>query len=194
MQIRWKVKRKIIVAVLVLIVLYYVISSSYTKYEIDATIPDTKPEDVWEYLSDFSKMKILNPTILDFKITSDYGNYEHWKYHVEYTERLSHWPYYLNRATALYSIKQLPKEEGGYFSVASVHKTCFFLGLFCLKSKGEFRLSVINEKDTYCVETVFYQCPLFFGQFCKREVEFQRKAIFTNLAQQFKKNNKQTLN
>lgn len=39
--------------------------------------------------------------------------------------------------------------------------------------------------DTYVVEKVFYQCPPFIGPFCRREVEFQRKAIMYNLTAHF---------
>ncbi|XP_058464654.1 uncharacterized protein LOC131438569 [Malaya genurostris] len=184
---RWARRRFVLVAVCSLVV-YYLLSSSYNEYQINTIIRRTKPEIVWEYIADFSKMKKLNPTILDFKILADHGNLDHWKYSVEYRERLSHWPYTSNTAVGHYSVRKLPELEGGQYSVASTHKTCFLLGLFCLNSKGDFKISYHNELDTFCQETVLYQCPFLFGRFCRREVEFQRTAIMDNLTKHFSKN------
>ncbi|KAL1401165.1 hypothetical protein pipiens_006826 [Culex pipiens pipiens] len=141
------------------IILYWILSSPYNTFETEIVLHRTKPEVVWEYVADFSKMKTLNPTILDFNIVKDHGNVHHWQYSVEYTERLSHWPYSKNVAL-------------GHFSV--------------LNSEGEFKISYLNEHDTYCQETVKYQCPFLFGRFCRREVEFQRTAIMGNLQKHFK--------
>ncbi|KAL9702019.1 hypothetical protein quinque_005460 [Culex quinquefasciatus] len=129
---------------------------------------------------------ITNCMSLDFNIVKDHGNVHHWQYSVEYTERLSHWPYSKNVALGHFSVRKLPEAEGGQYSVASTHKTCFLLGLFCLNSEGEFKISYLNEHDTYCQETVKYQCPFLFGRFCRREVEYQRTAIMGNLQKHFK--------
>lgn len=59
---------------------------------------------------------------------------------------------------------------------------------FAVYSTGEFLFAEMGS-DTYVVEIVNYQCPPFFGPVCRREVEFQRKAIMRNLAAQFDKNN-----
>lgn len=59
---RWA-RRKLTVIVVFSVVLYYLLSSSYSKYQIDTIIHRTKPEAVWEYVADFSKMKKLNPTM-----------------------------------------------------------------------------------------------------------------------------------
>uniref|UniRef100_A0A8D8FD28 (northern house mosquito) hypothetical protein n=1 Tax=Culex pipiens TaxID=7175 RepID=A0A8D8FD28_CULPI len=168
------------------IVLYWILSSPYNTFETEIVLHRTKPEVVWEYVADFSKMKTLNPTILDFNIVKDHGNVHHWQYSVEYTERLSHWPYSKNVALGHFSVRKLPEAEGGQYSVASTHKTCFLLGLFCLNSEGEFKISYLNEHDTYCQETVKYQCPFLLGRFCRREVEYQRTAIMGNLQKHFK--------
>ncbi|EDS32223.1 conserved hypothetical protein [Culex quinquefasciatus] len=168
------------------IILYWILSSPYNTFETEIVLHGTKPEVVWEYVADFSKMKTLNPTILDFNIVKDHGNVHHWQYSVEYTERLSHWPYSKNVALGHFSVRKLPEAEGGQYSVASTHKTCFLLGLFCLNSEGEFKISYLNEHDTYCQETVKYQCPFLFGRFCRREVEYQRTAIMGNLQKHFK--------
>uniref|UniRef100_A0A1Q3F8U8 Uncharacterized protein n=1 Tax=Culex tarsalis TaxID=7177 RepID=A0A1Q3F8U8_CULTA len=178
-------KRRLVITALGL-ALYWILSSPYNAFQTEIVLPRTKPELVWEYVADFSKMKTLNPTILDFNIVKDHGNVHHWQYSVQYTERLSHWPYSKNVALGHFSVRKLPEEEGGQYSVASTHKTCFLLGLFCLNSKGEFKISYLNEQDTFCQETVEYQCPFLFGRFCRREVEYQRVAIMQNLQKHFK--------
>lgn len=96
--------------------------------------------------------------------------------------------------------------------VESEHETCFFKGFYCckflkiiiffvllselffflitVKAKGDFKCTNTNgNSDTYCIETVNYQCPPFMGSFCRREVEFQRKAIMNNLTLQFPRKN-----
>lgn len=46
-----------------ILVLYWIISASNNVYESDVTVRKTKPEDAWEYVADFHKMKLLNPTM-----------------------------------------------------------------------------------------------------------------------------------
>lgn len=59
----WNIKRvSVIIAVLVLLYVF-VFSSGYQKYQIDGVIANTRPETVWEYVADFSKMRLLNPTM-----------------------------------------------------------------------------------------------------------------------------------
>lgn len=70
---------------------------------------------------------------LNFKITNDQGNFNHWRYSATYTERLSHWPYWLNEATADFEVKKLHDNELGQYSVESNHRTCFLFGLYCCK-------------------------------------------------------------
>lgn len=59
------------------------------------------------------------------------GNYDHWKYTTQYTERLSHWPYLTNTAVAYFSIGANSAEDTFY--IKSVHNTCLFYGYFCCK-------------------------------------------------------------
>lgn len=59
---RWNIKRLSIVFI-ALLGLYVIFSASNNKYEVDAIIKYTKPEKVWEFVADFSKMKLLNPTM-----------------------------------------------------------------------------------------------------------------------------------
>lgn len=51
------------IAVTLLLGIYLIFSSGYHKYEIDGVIENTKPEDVWNYVADFGKMRLLNPTM-----------------------------------------------------------------------------------------------------------------------------------
>ncbi|XP_037037795.1 uncharacterized protein LOC119075457 [Bradysia coprophila] len=182
---RWNIKRISLLCIAVL-GLYMIFSASNNKYEVDAIIKYTKPDKVWEFVADFSKMKLLNPTIVDFTITSDSGHIHHWKYSVMYRERLSHWPYWLNVANADFAVKKLDRPaKGPLYTIESNHSTCFLGGLYCLYSRGEFRFTHHKDIHTHCVESVRYQCPPFLGRFCRAEVEFQRKAIMKNLTMQF---------
>lgn len=73
--------------------------------------------------------RVLNS--LDFKITKDDGHFNHWLYSVEYRERLSHWPYWLNVAEADYEVRKLNDDEVGDYIVSSEHRTCFAAGIYC---------------------------------------------------------------
>lgn len=55
--------KKASILISILVVLYVILSSGYHKYEIDGIIKNSKPEDVWGFVADFSKMKLLNPTM-----------------------------------------------------------------------------------------------------------------------------------
>lgn len=59
---RWN-KRRLIAIFAILIISYTIFSSSYNQYQIDATIKNVNAEEVWDFISDFSKMKLLNPTM-----------------------------------------------------------------------------------------------------------------------------------
>lgn len=102
----------------------------YQTYESQEVLKNVKPEKVWEYVADFSKMKALNPSILEFKILSDHGNNDDWKYTVEYIENLTYWPYWRNKATGNYHVKKIIKNMKQIYLVESTHKTCFF-GVYC---------------------------------------------------------------
>lgn len=123
-------KRKYIIGICAIIFIYLFLFSRYQTFEYQEVIKNVKPEKVWEYVADFSKMKSLNPTILDFKILSDHGNNEDWKYSVEYIEKLSHWPHWRSQATGNYHVRKVIRERKYVYLVESTHKTCFF-GIYC---------------------------------------------------------------
>lgn len=77
---------------------------------------------------------------LDFKVLSESGNYNHWKYSVEYTEQLSHWPHLFNTAVASFDV--LPDLQNGSFYVHSLHTTCLFGGYFCCKLRHYHNLTL----------------------------------------------------
>lgn len=58
---------------------------------------------------------------------------------------------------------------------------------FAVYSTGDFLFYAMGP-DTYCSETVTYQCPPFLGPVCRREVDYQRKMIMRNLLIRFNKN------
>lgn len=199
-------KRKYIIGICAIIFVYLFLFSRYQTFEYQEVIKNTKPETVWEYVADFSKMKLLNPTIVDFKILSDHGNNEDWQYTVEYIENMSHWPYWKNQAVGNYHVKKVVRDRKYLYLVESTHKTCFFsfycgklnffhsaylsaffkfYSSFTVKAKGEFQISDLNNEDTLVVESIKYQCPPFLGTFCRREVEYQRKKIMFNLSYHF---------
>ncbi|XP_037930793.1 uncharacterized protein LOC119665635 [Teleopsis dalmanni] len=183
---RWNIK-KLSIAGIACLVVYFIFSSHFHKYNIDAVISDTHPEEVWEYVADFSKMRLLNPTILNFHVVSDSGHAHDWRYTVIYTERLSHWPYWLNTGKGDYIVKKsMPGVVPQLFTIDSEHETCFFGGFYCLRSISEFKFSSLG-KDTYCIDNIQYQCPPFLSVPCRRELEYQRKAIIHNLTAIFNK-------
>lgn len=125
-------KRKYVVGICAVVFVYLFLFSRYQTFEYQEVIKGTKPETVWEYVADFSKMKLLNPTIVEFKILSDHGNNEDWKYSVEYIENMSHWPYWRNQAVGNYHVKKVIRDRKYLYLVESTHKTCFF-GFYCGK-------------------------------------------------------------
>ena len=78
-------------------------------------------------------MKTLNPTILDFKVIADQGTFDDWKYSVEYNEKLSHFPYWINKNHGHFAVKRFLRNRETVYVVSSNHKTCFILGLYCCK-------------------------------------------------------------
>ncbi|XP_070506528.1 uncharacterized protein [Chironomus tepperi] len=177
-------KLKFFIGIPVAILIYLFFFGRFQTYEQSEIIKNAKPVAVWEFVADFSKMKQLNPTILDFKILSDHGNYEDWKYTVEFLEQLSHWPYWQNTINGNFHVRKVLKDQKNLFLVESTHKVCFFK-FFCLKSTGEFQIKEFNADDTHVTEIVKYQCPPFVSAFCRREVEYQRKKIMQNLTYHF---------
>lgn len=63
MQItRWN-NRRISIAAGAILVFYLMFSASWNTYQADVIIKNTNPELVWEYVADFDKMRLLNPTM-----------------------------------------------------------------------------------------------------------------------------------
>ena len=125
-------KLKLIIGIVVAIFIYLFFVGRYQTYEQSEVIKNAKPAAVWEFVADFSKMKQLNPTILDFKILSDHGNYEDWKYTVEFVEQLSHWPHWQNTINGNFHVRKVLKDYKNVYLVESTHKVCFFI-FFCRK-------------------------------------------------------------
>lgn len=133
---------------------------------------------------------------------------------MRYTEKLSHWPYWINEAVAHIAVKRVlangkvaeagDQSDNLRYVIESKHQTCFFHGLYCcmflqiiykklqllinlfclVNSLGTFEFEK-RGAGTLCRELVSYQCPPFMGSFCRTEVEFQRKAIIKNLGHHF---------
>lgn len=60
---KWNIKRVSVIFTTLLLLYVFVFSGGYHKYQIDGVIAHTRPEMVWEYVADFSKMRLLNPTM-----------------------------------------------------------------------------------------------------------------------------------
>ncbi|KAI5740420.1 hypothetical protein M8J76_003668 [Diaphorina citri] len=137
-----------------------------------------------EFVADFSNLRKLNPTILEFYVTKEHGNYEHWQYSVKYKEVLSQLSFITNVADA--SIQVLPSTKTRpEFIILSHHVTCFFDSYFtCVRSESEFKF-LQRDQDVIGMEKVHFQCPAIMSAFCHREVLYQRQEIFDNLKKMF---------
>ncbi|XP_044764417.1 uncharacterized protein LOC123320979 [Coccinella septempunctata] len=180
---RWKFAR-IIGIIAASILLYLLLGVKTYLYKASVFLPNAHPNEVWEYVADFSNMKYLNPTIEDFEIIEENGNYNHWQYTVQYKEHLSHWPYLPNYAKARFSIK--PDESKSKFFIKSFHTTCLINDFLCLNSESEFSFTRgYSSHGVHCDEEIAYECPAIFARFCEREVKYQRDAIMLNLKRRF---------
>ncbi|KAK0084162.1 hypothetical protein PV325_007501 [Microctonus aethiopoides] len=185
--LKWKL-RSIVYFLLIIIGIYVLfIYKKVHNVNVEVIIKNTNPEDVWEFVADFSNMLKLNPTIKEFNIIEESGNFDNWKYSVHYKEHLSHLPAIQNTAHGHYSIKA----DGDDFLISSTHKTCFFTNFDCVNSVSEFRFSGIGA-DTKCIERVEYECPIGFSSLCYREVMYQRDEIMSRLKQHFDTSNNMT--
>lgn len=61
-----------------------------------------------------------------------------------------------------------------------------YYSLLLVNSFSEFRFSAVGS-DTYANEKIEYQCPPLLGSACRRELEFQRRAVMHNLTHIFKR-------
>lgn len=150
----------------------------------ESLIVNQSAQVVGEFVADFSNLRKLNPTILEFYVTKEHGNYEHWQYSVKYKEYLSQLSFITNVADA--HIEVLPSTPSHpEFLIRSHHVTCFLDSyLTCVRSDSEFTF-LQRDQDTLCTERVQFQCPAILSAFCQREVLYQREEIFNNLKRIF---------
>ncbi|XP_071452309.1 uncharacterized protein [Hetaerina americana] len=177
---RWH-KKKIALVCIAGVILFLLARTRRNVIEFEFLVNQSDPMIVWEYVADFSNMKHLNPTILDFDIKSEKGNYDHWEYTAEYAEYLSQYPFIKNLSKGHFIVKP----DGKDYIIRSEHRTCF-ISLFCLKSTSEFRF-FSDDNKTKCTEFVEYECPSLLTAICTKEVTFQRSAIMENLQKQYLK-------
>ncbi|VVC28301.1 Hypothetical protein CINCED_3A018094 [Cinara cedri] len=139
---------------------------------------NTEPQDIWEYVSDFSRMMDLNPTITTFTITHESTNYKQWNYTVVYKEYLSQLPFVTNTIVGDFVIDKL-QSRSKHRTIKSTHRTCF-AKIYCLNTKSEM-IFLENPNGTKIVEEIKYECPWLLTRFCKNEVTYQREKIFGHL-------------
>lgn len=60
--IRWN-RNTIGVAVLLVVVIYWISSASKNTFETEQVLPHVQPASVWNFVADFSNMPLLNPTM-----------------------------------------------------------------------------------------------------------------------------------
>ncbi|PSN40573.1 hypothetical protein C0J52_10789 [Blattella germanica] len=180
MQRRWH-KKRIVCVCLVAVFLYLILRTQKKNAVIQFKIDNSRATDIWEFVADFSNMKKLNPTILEFNILAESGNYDHWQYSVEYTEFLSSYPFIHNFIVSHFNVKPADK---GAFVIQATHSSCFYTRLACLSSESEFRFEQ-EGSNTNCIENITYECPFAFSSLCHREVMYQRTKIKSNLQSHF---------
>ncbi|XP_022195324.2 uncharacterized protein LOC111052834 isoform X1 [Nilaparvata lugens] len=179
-------KRKVVCGVFVAFVLYLMLRLKKYNVKFESVVRKAKPIDVWEYVADFSNMPKLNPTIVDFSIHEERGDYKTWVYEVSYTEFLSHLPFIYNYGKAEYEVKPANEEQ---FLINSKHRTCFFSSFACVNSWSTFKFEPEKgtETATHCTENVIFECPALFSFLCESEVLYQRRTIVSNLQKEFSK-------
>ncbi|KAI4499362.1 hypothetical protein M0802_005622 [Mischocyttarus mexicanus] len=170
--LRWKTKNLIFTITIIALFYFLFINKKRNRIQSVGVIKDVNPIQVWEFVADFSNMKLLNPLI---------GNYEHWQYSVEYTEHLRHLPFIKNFGVGHFSIRK----ENNTYLISSNHSTCFY-GFLCVKSTSEFKFEK-DEKNTRCTENVEYDCPITLKYLCDKEAKEQRKDIMNRLKAAFLK-------
>lgn len=85
----------------------------------------------------------------NFRVVNESGNYDDWKYSVEYTEHLRNLPSLKNTALGHYSVRQI---EGG-FLISSEHRTCFLFNTFgCCKY-----LTIYKKIMKFKIEFTYFQ-------------------------------------
>ncbi|XP_034937817.1 uncharacterized protein [Chelonus insularis] len=178
--LKWKLRTFFYLFFFIVTLYTIVIRKSTYQIVVENTIKNSTPEQVWEYVIDFSNMMKLNPTIEEFRIINESGPPNNWKYSVHYKEHLYYIPFIKNEATAEYSTKHGEKD---YFIISN-HVTCFLKGFFCVGSDSEFKFSR-NNSGTTCTEQVKYECPMLFYFLCRGEVLYQRHEIMKRLTQTF---------
>jgi len=147
-------------------------------------LENARPQDVWEYVSDFSNMMKLNPTITKFTITHESTDYKQWNYTVEYEEYLSQFPFVTNKIVGDFVVDKSQSQR----IIISTHRTCF-ANIYCLNTESKMIFKDLLN-GTRVVEEIKYECPLLLTKICMNEVMYQRKKIFGKLQTVFKPHTK----
>ncbi|XP_050421351.1 uncharacterized protein LOC126833833 [Adelges cooleyi] len=177
----YRYRRRLVFGFIVVVLVCTLMARHKNKVKfVSSEMIEAQPQDVWEYVSDFSNMMTLNPTIKKFTITHEAANFKEWNYTVEYEEHLSQIPFVTNKIVGefvIYKISQL------HYNINSTHRTCFS-NFFCLHTDSEMQFlksSQNNRSGTRVVETIEYECPWALTGFCLNEVKYQRNKIFGQL-------------
>lgn len=154
------------------------------RNEFKERIENVQCRDVWDFMADFSNMKMLNPELKHFEILDE----EHdrvngdWKYGVFYTEYFEHLPRFMeNSAIGHYQVTKSDQN----FVIKSEHVTCMIpiVNWYCLQTFAQQDFMTSNE-DCFVQEDIRYQCPLFLVPLCRAELNSQRRKVLGNLQDQ----------
>jgi len=164
------------------VVLYLLFRTKWYSTSFRTSVSEN-PHQVWEFVSDLSNARLLNPSIYDFDILHEKGNYEHWEFTAVIYETMSFIPMLTNVNYANYILK--PSTSKDHFKILSNYQTCFFK-YACLYSKSEMTFTPDElHGGTEFQEVIDYQCPLALNWLCSAEVDHQRNEWMSRLKKQF---------
>jgi len=130
------------------VVLYLLFRTKWYSTSFRTSVSEN-PHQVWEFVSDLSNARLLNPSIYDFDILHEKGNYEHWEFTAVIYETMSFIPMLTNVNYANYILK--PSTSKDHFKILSNYQTCFFKYACC---KTNFNLLFVIEFNHFLSSSV----------------------------------------
>lgn len=144
---RKHVKKNIVKVTISILIGYLLLRASWNSASFNTFVSE-KPHEVWEFVSDLSNAKLLNPSMsvqykyfptlnlmyndvlsnlgfrYAFDIVQDKGNYDHWEYGAVIYETMSYIPILTNVNYADFTLKTSPSKD--HYKILGKFKTCFF--------------------------------------------------------------------
>ncbi|CAG7729375.1 unnamed protein product [Allacma fusca] len=182
MQLRLRTSKKsVYVTLSVLLVYWFLLKKRRYTETFQVTIDSVEPKTAWEYIADFSNQMKLNPTMEEFEIVYEKGNYALWEYSVTYKEHFAKIPFFHNDNTAIFRVT--PEIRKGHYEpyrIDSEHHTCILF--YCLQTDAEITFEAGKDRQTTVMqERVTYECPPLLSPVCKLELKTQKKLIYEKI-------------